>query len=437
MANKRRGRRHRRTGNWFTRLSIGKKIALGISTVVVCLLVSGVVYVAAKFGKMDTKEIKKEDIIINDIAEEVGEGYTNIALFGGDSREGEVGEGVRTDTIIVASLNNATKEVKMVSVYRDTLMDLSKGRINKCNGAYSAGGPKQAINMLNMNLDLDIQKYVTVDFGAVAETIDLLGGIEVDVSEAEVEATNKYIWETAAAAGKPGALLTQAGLQKLNGVQATTYARIRKGVGDDYKRTERQRLVIQKMAEKALKSDLGTINRIIDKVFPRISTNFTMPEILSYAKDFAKYKIGDSQGFPFDKSAATLAGKGSCVIPVSLESNVQKLHEFLYGTIDYQPSAKVIKISNAIRSEAGNVQADPEPVNQDNVDLKKPEEPKNNNHGGNENNVAPGPEPTPPPTPQPTPDPEPGDEGTVTPTPDPEPEPSPGGEDVSDSGLME
>ena len=168
-----------------------------------------------------------------------------------DSRDGDLGEGNRTDCIIVASLNNKTKEIKMVSVYRDTLLDLSEGTYQKCNAAYSYGGPVLAINMLNMNLDLDIQDYVTVDFGAIADAVDLLGGIEIEVTEEELPYINQYIPETANSAGKAANLLQSAGLQKLDGTQATTYARIRSTAGGDFTRTERQRLVIEKMFEKA------------------------------------------------------------------------------------------------------------------------------------------------------------------------------------------
>lgn len=359
---KRHRRGRRKKGNWFTRLGRKKQIALCVTGVFLVLIAVIAGYVASKLNKLDIQEFSPEDIIINDLAEEVGEGYTNFVLFGGDSRTGQLEKGVRSDAIIIASLNNQTKEVKMVSVYRDTLLDLTDGSLRKCNSAYSYGGPQQAINMLNMNLDLDIKKYVTVDFGAVAEVVDLLGGIEVDVTYDEMIATNKYIKETASVAGKKANYLTHDGLQTLDGVQATTYARIRKGVGDDYQRTERQRLVIQKVAEKAMKSDLATINSIIDKVFPKISTNFTLTEILMYAKDFAKYKIGESQGFPTDKAGRTLSGKGSCVVPITLYSNVQKLHEFLYGTVDYTPSSKVKSISSAIQYTVGNLTADPTPT---------------------------------------------------------------------------
>ena len=361
MTNKRR-RKRKKTFVWFKNLSITKKILLIFSCVVLLVAFALVVYVSSKFSMLNQEEIEPDEFIFNDFEEEVGVGYTNFVLFGGDSRTGAVDKDLNTDAIIIVSLNNETKEVKMVSVFRDTLLDLSNGNIQKCNAAYSRGGAKQAINMLNMNLDLNIQKYVTVDFGAVVDVIDMLGGIEIDVSEAEMKATNAYIPETARVAGKEAVYLSEPGLQVLNGVQATTYARIRKGVGDDFARTERQRLVIQKAAEKAMKADLLTLNKIIDTVFPQVSTNLTMTEILKYAKDVTKYKIGESAGFPFDRGTGTIPGKGSCVFPVALDSNVQQLHEFLYGTTEYQPSKKVQSISSEIEYLVGNSQSvDTEP----------------------------------------------------------------------------
>ena len=207
-----------------------------VGAFIAALLAFGLMYVYAKWSKIDTKSIKADDIIINEEVKknknvDLGDGYTNVALFGVDSRDGDLGEGNRTDCIIVASLNNKTKEIKMVSVYRDTLLDLSEGTYQKCNAAYSYGGPVLAINMLNMNLDLDIQDYVTVDFGAIADAVDLLGGIEIEVTEEELPYINQYIPETANSAGKAANLLQSAVLQKLDGTKATTYARIRSTAG--------------------------------------------------------------------------------------------------------------------------------------------------------------------------------------------------------------
>ena len=332
-----------------------QRVMLCTAGVLLCLALSGAAYVMAKWNKIDTQEIKAEDLIINEEVKmnkeiDLGDGYTNVALFGVDSRDGNLGKGNRTDCIIVASLNNETKEIKMVSVYRDTLLDLSEGTYQKCNAAYSYGGPVTAINMLNMNLDLVIEDYVTVDFGAIADAIDLLGGVEIDVKEEEIKPLNKYINETARSAGKEAHRVENSGLQLLDGSQATTYARIRSTAGGDFTRTERQRLVIEKMFEKALEADLGTINAIIDEVFPQVSTSFTLQEILTYASAYDQYTLGDNMGFPVDKTTDTLSGLGSIVIPQDLVSNVTKLHEFLFGTKDYTPSSTVQTVNGNIIS---------------------------------------------------------------------------------------
>ncbi|BDF04182.1 LCP family protein [[Clostridium] hylemonae] len=394
MANRRgrRGRRRRKTGSWFTRLSTGKKVGVCLGGVVLALAASGVVYVAAKLGKIDTKEIPQEDIIINAEAEEAGEGFTNVALFGVDSREGDLAEGTRTDCIIVGSLNNKTKEIKMASVYRDTLLDIKDGELQKCNAAYSFGGPEQAINMLNKNLDLDIQKYITVDFSVVAEVIDLLGGVEIDVKDEEVQYINEFIDETGAVAGKEVHYVEQGGSQTLDGVQATTYARIRSTAGGDFTRTERQRLVIEKMVDKLKGSNLATINDIVDKVLPSISTNFTTAEILSYAKDFAKYTLGENTGFPFDKTTDTISGLGSIVIPVTLADNVQKLHEFLYGKSEYAVSSTVQNISGSIVSRIGQREATDDETLNSQTYTTAPEDAaqeKGNNYSGGGNTYTP------------------------------------------------
>lgn len=399
MAKRRHRRGRRKRGNWFSRLTIGKKIGVCVGGLVLALASSGVIYVAAKLGKLDTQEIPKEDIIINEGVEQLaslGEGYLNVALFGVDSREGDLEKNTRTDCIIVASLNKETKEIKMASVYRDTLLDLSEGTLQKCNAAYSFGGPKQAINMLNMNLDLDIQNYVTVDFGVVAEVVDLLGGLDIEIKEEEVEPLNKFVYETGQVAGKEAHFVRGSGVQHLDGVQATTYARIRSTAGGDFTRTERQRLVIEKIVEKLMKSDLSTINKIIDKVFPTISTNFTMTEILSYAKYFNQYKLGENTGFPIDKATDTVSGLGSIVIPVSLEDNVKKLHEFLFGTEEgYTPSGKVQSISGKIVARVGQKKAeDDASLNSKTYEADPQEAPeytpsrKPQSSGGNSNNSS-------------------------------------------------
>ncbi len=357
------------------------KILKWILLILLLLILSAIavvgIYAYSKFSKLgadiesENEKFEEEEIIINDFKEdEVGVGFTNFVLFGADSRDNDVESDLNTDSIIVVCLNNKTKEIKLLSVYRDTLLDMTNGSIQKCNSAYRRGGAKQAINMLNMNLDLDIQKYVTVNFSVVSDVIDMLGGIEVDVSEAEMKAVNKYLKETAKVADKKAVFLTEAGVQTLDGVQATTYARIRKGVGNDYARTERQREIITLALQKAVKADLGTINKMIDTVFPQVATNLTLTDVLKYAASLTKYKIVESAGFPFDKGDGTVSGKGSCVYPITLESNVTKLHEFLYDTANYQPSDKVSSISQEINALVNGSSSSDSKDNDDTSDEK-------------------------------------------------------------------
>ena len=110
-------------------MKMWQRVLLVAACVLLCAVFGAVAYVYAKWSKIDTQDLKAEDIVINDEVKknkevDLGDGYTNIALFGVDSRDGNLGEGNRTDCIIVASLNNETKEIKLVSVYRDTLLDL-------------------------------------------------------------------------------------------------------------------------------------------------------------------------------------------------------------------------------------------------------------------------------------------------------------------------
>lgn len=315
-------------------------------------------YVVRMLDKIQKPKVEQENIVVNEnIKEETVQtmsGYTTVALFGLDTRNaGQLGKGNRSDTIIIAAINNDTKEVKLVSVYRDTYLNLTNGKYNKCNGAYNAGGPEQAINMLNVNLDLQIEKYVSVDFAALTEVIDDIGGIMIDVDEEELEHLNNYTVETSEVTGVKTQKLTSTGYQLLDGVQATSYCRIRYTAGDDFKRTERQREVIMAIVEKAKSMDLTTINDVINDVFPMIATNYSNDELLQMAPTMIGYDIVDTQGFPQDRTTASIASKGSCVIPVDFVSNVTQLHEYLYDDYNYTPSKEVEEIAAKITADTG------------------------------------------------------------------------------------
>ncbi|WP_243765553.1 LCP family protein [Extibacter sp. GGCC_0201] len=324
--------------------------------VIILLLLSGVAYAMMKFDKLQAVNIDKKDLELNEGVEEK-EGYTTIALFGGDSRDGQLEEGTHADTIIVASINNKTKEIRLASIYRDTLLQQKNMGYNKANHAYFAGGPAESISMLNKNLDLDIQDYVTVDFKALVDTIDLLDGLDIDIKQEEVQYMNEYLQETADVAGTDAEFINEPGEQHLDGTQAVTYARIRSTAGGDYTRTERQRLVIEKIFEKVMHTDLSTINKIIDTVFEQVSTSFSLKELIGLASDVTKYKLGENTGFPFDvEDGLTYQNAGSVVIALGLAENVKQLHEFLYPDEEAQDVSETVRnISDEISYLTGVV----------------------------------------------------------------------------------
>ncbi len=319
--------------------------------VLALVLIAGAAYVMAQYSKFNTVTINAADIEINEGVET--DGFQTLALFGVDSRTGDINSDTQTDTIILASINNQTKEIRLASVYRDTLMRMADGTLNKANSAYVLGGPAASLSMLNRNLDLDVTEYVTVDFASLADCIDLLGGIEIELSDEEAAALNEYVGETASVAGKEAHKLDGGGTYNLDGTQAVTYARIRKLIGSDYKRTERQRLVLEKMFEKVKDTNLGTLNDIIDVVFPQVSTNITFSRIVSLAGGLSSYTFGDTCGFPYLVEDQIYYHNASVVIPVDLTRNVAALHEFLYGETDYVPSLTVQEIATQIEDETG------------------------------------------------------------------------------------
>lgn len=304
-----------------------------------------------KSGKVNLDE---EDIIINDTVKQAEEttmkGYRNIALFGVDSTTGALTKNTRSDTIMIASINQDTGECKLVSLYRDTYLNLSNDSYNKCNAAYAKGGPEQAISMLNMNLDLNITDFVTVGFAGLTDTIDALGGVYIDVDDAEISHLNNYQLCIAEDLKRSYTPVSSTGYQLLDGLQATGYCRIRYTAGDDFKRAERQREVLSAVADQAKKASLTKLTETANAVFSEVYTSFDLSEIVDMLGNVATYYISDTAGFPQESNRATgtIGSKGSCVIPVSLEDNVKWLHQFLFDDTSYEPSETVKKCSEKI-----------------------------------------------------------------------------------------
>lgn len=344
-----------------------KKKVLFVLEIIVLLLFIGGLYVygqiSSRLDKIEQPELKKEKIVVNQEAPKMT-GYKTYVLFGIDTRgEGSQYSAQNSDTMIIVSVNNDTKEVRMVSVYRDTLLNVGDDTYTKANAAYALGGPEQAITMLNTNLDLDISDYATADFSALVEVIDDLGGLDIPLSYAEIEHMNNYCVETSKLTGKDYTPLEKpepkpedqeaiVGTYHLNGVQATSYCRIRYTASLDMGRTERQRRVIQMIVDKAKKAGLSTIFDIMDQVFPMVTTSVSKTEILKMIPTVIGYSIDETTGFPTDYKFATV--KGSVIVATTLESNVLKVHQFLYGNTNYSPTQDVLNKSAQIVNIAGD-----------------------------------------------------------------------------------
>ncbi len=280
------------------------------------------------------------------------DGYWNIAVFGVDSRGGNLGKGALADVQMIASINKKTGEIRLVSIYRDTYVQINKdGDFHKINEAYFKGGYQQAVETLERNLDVAIDDYATFNWKAVVDAINILGGVDLEITDREFAYINSFITETAESTDTYSTHLEHAGMNHLDGVQAVAYSRLRL-MDTDFNRTERQRKVVSLALEKAKQADLKTLQAVAGVVFSEISTSVGLEDVLSLVKNVKRYHLGQTSGFPFAKTTA-MVGKLDCVIPMTLSSNVVLLHQFLYDQEGFLPSATVQDISAKIGERSG------------------------------------------------------------------------------------
>lgn len=324
--------------------------------------------------EFDENVVKNTDISVE--TEEKMKGYWTIAVFGVDARDKAIAKGTNADVNIICNINLDTGEIKLVSVFRDSYLNISKdGSYNKINQAYFLGGPEQAVQALNRNLDLNITDYMTFNWKAVADAINILGGVDVELSKAEFYYINSFITETVKATGVGSYQLKSAGMNHLDGVQAVAYGRLRL-MDTDYARTERQRKIIKLAFEKAQNADISTLNRVLDAVFPQVATSMNVNDIFTSLKMINRYQLGETTGFPQARGDANMGKKGAVVVPQTLESNVVKLHEFLFGDENYEPSDTVKAISAKIAADTGMYKEGKyvDHVNTDGGVIQKPKE---------------------------------------------------------------
>lgn len=355
-----------------TSKSKSKIIIFAIEILLILIMLAVLFLVMTKTGEgPKVVELDKDNLGINEAAQDnnqsgdgtavtgtqiVDTGYTNIALFGVDATTPSgLYKGSRSDCIMIASINMDTGDIKLVSVYRDTYLNLGTDTYNKCNHAYSGGGAEQAIKMLNMNLDLDITNFIAVNYQSLIDLIDGLGGIYIDVDKNELKHINNYQITINKDLNLGGYTpVTETGYQKLNGLQATAYCRIRYDIsGGDFGRASNQREVIKAIEEQAKKTDAATLTKVFTQVVDEIYTSIDSKDLLELVSNINNYRIVDEGGFPEESMRTTgnIGAKGSCVIPLDLESNVVWLHQFLFEDADYTVSSTVKECSDKVKED--------------------------------------------------------------------------------------
>ena len=353
------GKNGGKNGNGGKKKSKGKTVLIVLLAFLViagCCFILLQGYIKDKLSKADHVAVSAEEWGIDpEVAKDL-EGYKNLVLLGIDTREnsGEDPEHCRSDAIIIVTINEETKDVELTSVLRDSYLDLEEEgwhNVDKVTHAHAYGGPTNAVRALNRNMDLNIDDFIRVDWRAVKEVTDAMGGLEIDVDESVVNELNRIIIHTAKSLKEDDyKLVEHGGLQTLDGIQVTAYCRIRKTDGD-VERAGRMREVILAAIEKAKKMRLSELNHVIDVGMSHITTSMDSKTMLNMLMDLTSYNIGDNNSWPYEYAGAMLGGV-SYDVPVTLKSQVVALHEKLFGQENYEPTEGVQAINERVKYES-------------------------------------------------------------------------------------
>ncbi|WP_250455451.1 LCP family protein [Clostridium tertium] len=261
--------------------SLGFKIFIGFLCVLLAIAVVGGGYVIGLLNKMDNIKLNKDNLgIVEDEFKEYENvnKIKNIALFGIDATDGETG---RSDSIMIATLDPVHNKLKITSVMRDSYVYIDGYGQDKINHAYAFGGPELAIKTLNENFGLNIEDFVSVNFSSLPTIINILGGIDIEITQEELEYINGYIDSLNSVEGTYSPHISYAGVQHVDGIQALAYSRIRYTSGGDYERTQRHRTVLDALFNKLTSTSVASYNSLLNEVLPYVQTNLSAADILS------------------------------------------------------------------------------------------------------------------------------------------------------------
>lgn len=314
-----------------------KQILIAVfSVIIICVVVlgAGYMYIRANIYKK-TEPLTSEHLQapVKTKEETIGytevEGITNVLLVGVDGIDFDE-KYQRSDSMIIATLDSNKEKVKLTSLYRDTLVYIPGYGEEKMNLAFSLEGPELVMETIKYNFDVNIEKYIMINFAGFEAIIDQIGGVEIDVKEYQLHELNKYIGQATGGGDCP---VEKAGLQILNGKQALSYARIRKGVGDDYERTERQREVLFKVAEKLQKTDVIKYFSIANKMLDYLRTNIEIMDGLNMAYTISKFSNLETEqlSIPVQELCVDEEFNGNMALRMDRYENALILNDFIFN----------------------------------------------------------------------------------------------------------
>lgn len=268
------------------------------------------------------EEMEPEDVVWAEdpVDLEAQSMVTNILLIGQDRRPEESGT-TRSDAIMIVSMNAETKKVTLVSIMRDTYVQIPGHVDNRINAAYRFGGASLLCETIEKNFGLKIDGTVGVDFSGFVDVINAVGGVDIDLTSAEAEHLSGV---------HPN---LHAGLNRLNGEEALSYSRIRHLAGGDRMRTQRQRNVITSLINRFKSSSLTELNKLIDTVLPLVSTDLGNLEIMHYAVTALTMDLGDlrSHAIPVEGAYKSARIRGMAVYVPDLGKTREALAEMLHS----------------------------------------------------------------------------------------------------------
>ncbi len=328
------------------------KILLIVIVLIIALIVISKVCIDNQINKVNCVELNKDEIKVTDGIEQKLEGYRTIAIMGVDGTSDEMQPERGTDFIVLATINEQNRKVALTTIYRDTYLEITGQDLNKISNAYAEGKETLALSTLNENLDLNIKEFVTLNVGAMENIVDAIGGIEVNITDEELQSINGYINEVSRQTGETATYVEKSGSQKLNGMQALAYGRIKFVGSGNYKKAERMVTVLMTVIKQAKKSNVFQINGLADVLLPKLYTNVNRDEVFDLMKKISDYEILNNVGWPYKVKGATVDGVWY-LAPTTLESAVKELHEKVYGQTNYEPSNKVKEISGKVIEKTG------------------------------------------------------------------------------------